>query len=309
MSKRIPRMLCALIVAAALLLASVSALADSIDVRLNTTTKVYQKASSSARSVKVPKGLRVKLEACAEGWGKIAYKSYTAYVKLKYLDRVDPLKAYVTESASIYQDASGSKRLCRVSQGTVVYVVGVDGSYVRVQNAAGTQTGYIKPSKLSSSKVSYSTSSSASGSDSVPDSLSATLAGAEKSKIERAIYVAQALIGTPYASKANPPKTFDCASYAYYCFRKADGITLKGTSKAQGYDDTYDKVDYDHLKRGDLVCFDTVSDDDLSDHVGIYLGSGYFLHASSAAKKVMLSSLSSGYYKRTFSWGRRIINE
>ncbi len=309
MSKRIPRMLCALIVAAALLLASVSALADSIDVRLNTTTKVYQKASSSARSVKVPKGLRVKLEACAEGWGKIAYKSYTAYVKLKYLDRVDPLKAYVTESASIYQDASGSKRLCKVSQGTVVYVVGVDGSYVRVQNDAGTQTGYIKPSKLSSSKVSYSTSSSASGSDSVPDSLSATLAGAEKSKIERAIYVAQALIGTPYASKANPPKTFDCASYAYYCFRRADGITLEGTSKAQGYDDTYEKVDYDHLKRGDLVCFDTVSDDDLCDHVGIYLGSGYFLHASSAAKKVMLSSLSSGYYKRTFSWGRRIINE
>ena len=310
MSRRIPRMLCALIVAVALLLASVSALADSLEVKLNTATKVFQKASSSARSVKVPKGLRVKLEACAEGWGKITYKGYTAYVKLKYLDRVDPLKAYVTESTSIYQDASGSKRLCKVSQGTVVYVVGVDGSYVRVQNDAGTETGYIKPSKLSSSKVSeYGTASSASGSDSVPDSLRATLSGAEGSKIERAIYVAQALIGTPYASKANPPKTFDCASYAYYCFRKADGITLKSASKSQGYDDTYEKVDYDHLKRGDLVCFDTVSDDDLSDHVGIYLGSGYFLHASSAARKVMLSSLSSGYYKRTFSWGRRIINE
>lgn len=310
MSGRIPRMLCALIVAVAVLLTSASALADSIEVKLNTTTKVYQKASSSARSVKVPKGLRVKLQACAEGWGKITYKRYTAYVKLKYLDRVDPLKAYVTENTSIFKDASGSARLSKVSQGTVVYVVGADGSYVRVQNAAGTQTGYIKPGKLSSSRVNgYSTASSASGADNVPEALRATLAGAEKSRIERAIFVAQALIGTPYASRANPPKTFDCATYARYCFKKADGITLKDSSRSQGYDDTYDKVDYDHLKRGDLVCFDTVSDDDLSDHVGIYLGSGYFLHASSAAKKVMLSSLSSGYYKRTFSWGRRIISE
>ena len=54
------------------------------------------------------------------------------------------------------------------------------------------------------------------------------------------------------------------------------------------------------------MCFDTVSDNDECDHTGIYLGGGYFIHASSAAKKVILSSLASGYYKRTFSWGRRI---
>ena len=54
----------ALIVILALLFVGASALADSIEVRLNTATKAFQKASSSARSVKVPKGLRVKLEAC-----------------------------------------------------------------------------------------------------------------------------------------------------------------------------------------------------------------------------------------------------
>ena len=56
------------------------------------------------------------------------------------------------------------------------------------------------------------------------------------------------------------------------------------------------------------MCFDTISDDDLSDHVGIYIGEGYFIHASSAARKVILSFLRSGYYKRTFSWGRRIFD-
>ena len=311
MSLRIPRALRALILALVLVLASASALADSVEVRLNATTKVYQKASTSAKSVKVPKGLRVDLKACAKGWGKITYKGRTAYVKLKYLDRVDPLKAYVTEEASVYKDASGSKKLATATAGAVVYVIGVDGSYVRVQNKSGTETGYIKAGVLSSGKVSAASgqsSASGSGSESVPESLRATESGAASSKIEKAIFVAQALIGAPYAKKADPPKTFDCATYAYYCYGKAGSDALKSSSKGQGYDDSFEKVDYDHLKRGDLVCFDTVSDGDLSDHVGIYLGSGYFLHASSAAKKVMLSSLSSGYYKRTFSWGRRIFD-
>ena len=311
MSRRIPRVLRALILVMAVMLAFASALADSVEVRLNASTKVYQKATTSARSAKVPKGLRVDLKACAKGWGKITYKGRTAYVKLKYLDRVNPLKAYVTEAASIYRDSSASKKLATAPAGTVVYVVGVDGSYVRVQNKSGSETGYIKAGVLSSGKVSASggqSSSGASGSDSMPESLRATESGAAGSKIERAIFVAQALVGAPYAKKAEPPKSFDCATYAYYCYGKAGCDSMKSSSKGQGYDDSFDKIDYDHLKRGDLVCFDTVSDKDLSDHVGIYLGSGYFLHASSAAKKVMLSSLSSGYYKRTFSWGRRIFD-
>ena len=121
--------------------------------------------------------------------------------------------------------------------------------------------------------------------------------------------MAQGLIGTPYASNAQPPKSFDCAKYAYYCYGAAQSGLLKSSSYTQGYDDRFEKIEYDDLKRGDLVCFDTVSDDDLSDHVGIYLGGGYFLHGSSAAKKVILSQLASGYYKRTFSWGRRIFED
>ncbi len=311
MSRRIPRVLRALILALAVMLACGSALADSVQVRLNATTRVYQKATTSAKSVKVPKGLRVDLKACAKGWGKIAYKGRTAYVKLKYLDRVDPLKAYVTEEATIYKDASGAKKLVTATAGAVVYVVGVDGSCVRVQNKSGTETGYIKAGVLSSGKVSSSggqSSSGGSGPESIPESLRATLSGVADSRVERAIYVAQALVGAPYAEKADPPKTFDCASYAYYCYGKAGCDSMKSSSRSQGYDDSFEKIDYDHLKRGDLVCFDTVSDDDLSDHVGIYLGNGYFLHASSAARKVLLSSLSSGYYKRTFSWGRRIFD-
>ena len=36
------------------------------------------------------------------------------------------------------------------------------------------------------------------------------------------------------------------------------------------------------------------------------LGGGYFIHASSGAGLVIVSTLNSGYYKEAFSWGRRI---
>jgi hypothetical protein len=62
-----------------------------------------------------------------------------------------------------------------------------------------------------------------------------------------------------------------------------------------------------NLKRGDLVFFNTVSDSDLSDHAGVYIGEGYFIHASSGAHKVVVSNLTTGYYGRVFSWGRRIL--
>ena len=312
MSQRTLRFIrAALIVALAALLVGTSALADSVSVKLNAAAKVYQSASSSARYIKAPKGLKVTLKAYAGGWGRISYKGYTGYVKLKYLDRVKPLKAYAAKSAAVYKDAGGSRKLTTIPAGTLVYAIGVDGSYVRVMDKSGTRKGYIKADALSGQPVGSAPEDGDGGggsavADTVPESLRPTTTSASESKIEYTIYVAQNLIGVPYASDANPPKTFDCAKYAYYCYGKAKSGVLKSSSKAQGYDERYQKIEYDNLKRGDLVCFDTVSDDDLSDHVGIYLGSGYFLHASSAAKKVILSSLSSGYYKRTFSWGLRI---
>ena len=56
-----------------------------------------------------------------------------------------------------------------------------------------------------------------------------------------------------------------------------------------------------------MVFFNTISDSDLSDHAGIYIGEGYFIHASSGAHKVVVSNLTTGYYGRVFSWGRRIL--
>ena len=131
-------------------------------------------------------------------------------------------------------------------------------------------------------------------------------------KLEYVIYKAQTQLGKPYIygsgyTKDDNPPGFDCSGLVYWSFLRI-GIKLKDSAYRQGYDNSLPKISITELKRGDVVCFDTISDKDLSDHTGIYLGGGKFIHASSSGSNVIISSLASGYYNRTFSWGRRVLN-
>lgn len=316
MSKRVFRAL--RVVAACLLVTALfasSALAASHTVRVNAKTKVYASPKKSSASVTVPKYLKVSLQAASSGWGKVTYKGKTAYIPVKYLTLTDPIKAYVTVKSTVYKKA-GSGSLGTLSAGRTVYVIGVNGKYARVRNKSGSVVGYIRAANLSRNKSAANTAGgsgdTSSSVASVPESLRSTTTSPSVSKIEYTIYLAQNLIGTSYAENANPPKTFDCAKFTRWCYNKAKSGAMKDSSYTQGYDSRYAKVSYGDLKRGDLVCFNTIdTDTDLCDHVGIYLGSGYFIHGSSVAKKVIVSQMvssSTDYYKRNFSWGRRIFD-
>ena len=163
----------------------------------------------------------------------------------------------------------------------------------------------ISPTVSEGSQTSNGTTISSSLA-STTDTYSSSMSNAQK--LEYAIYVGQNQLGKPYVYGTEGTESFDCSGFTRYCFKKI-GITLKRNAQQQGYDDTYTKIEsVSALKRGDMVFFNTVSSDgDLCDHSGIYLGSGWFIHASSGQAKVVVSNLSSGYYNRVFSWGRRIL--
>lgn len=110
-------------------------------------------------------------------------------------------------------------------------------------------------------------------------------------------------LGTPYAPSSSGPDSFDSSGFLYYVYGLV-GFALPRSTQGQGYM-TSSRVAREALSRGDFVCFDTEEDDDLSDHVGIYLGSGQFIHASDAAGEVVISSMEEGYYSEVFSWGIR----
>ena len=58
------------------------------------------------------------------------------------------------------------------------------------------------------------------------------------------------------------------------------------------------------IQVGDLVFFNTTGKQ--NSHVGVYVGDGRFVHASSVLKKVTENSLSERYYQKTFNGIRRV---
>jgi cell wall-associated NlpC family hydrolase len=59
------------------------------------------------------------------------------------------------------------------------------------------------------------------------------------------------------------------------------------------------------LAPGDLVFFNTLGRS--FSHVGVYLGEGRFLHASSSKRQVMLNSLNERYFVERFDGARRVV--
>ncbi|MBP3409436.1 MAG: peptidoglycan-binding protein [Clostridia bacterium] len=141
---------------------------------------------------------------------------------------------------------------------------------------------------------------------STTDKLVAGMSNAQK--LEYVIYIAQQQLGKKYVFGSAGTKTFDCSGLTMYCFKQI-GVSLRHSAYSEGYNSNHQKISaISSMRRGDLVFFNTMSDGDLCDHVGIYLGNNYFIHASSGAAKVVVSNLASGYYNRVFSWGRRILD-
>ena len=158
----------------------------------------------------------------------------------------------------------------------------------------------------SSSGSSGNTTNIPSGLASTTSSYNSGMSNAQK--LEYVIYLAQQQLGKKYVFGSSGPNTFDCSGLMLYCFKQI-GISLQHSAQGEGYNDSRTKISSKaSLRRGDMVFFNTVSDGDLCDHVGIYLGNNYFLHAGSGAGKVIISTLASGYYSRVFSWGRRVLD-
>jgi len=116
--------------------------------------------------------------------------------------------------------------------------------------------------------------------------------------------VAKSLLGKDYQYGANGPYQYDCSSFTKYVFSK-QGINLPRVSRDQAKVGQF--VRAAQLQKGDLIFFDSKKSSAVS-HVGIYLGRGNFIHASSSKDQVTISNLNSNYYSSHFKWGRRVTN-
>jgi cell wall-associated NlpC family hydrolase len=89
----------------------------------------------------------------------------------------------------------------------------------------------------------------------------------------------------------------DCSGLVSYVFKNALNIKLTGAARdivKNGSSVPLSHAFNQQLELGDLLFFNTTGQH--YSHVGIYVGNNQFLHASSAAGKVIISNLSSKYY-------------
>jgi LysM repeat protein len=107
-------------------------------------------------------------------------------------------------------------------------------------------------------------------------------------------------LGRPYVYGAEGPNAFDCSGFTYYVYRHF-GIYLPRT--AYGQRSVGVPVSRQDLAPGDLVLFSSPN------HVGIYIGGGQFIHASSGSRKaICIDNLSSSTYTRRYVGARRVLN-
>jgi cell wall-associated NlpC family hydrolase len=117
------------------------------------------------------------------------------------------------------------------------------------------------------------------------------------------IATAKTYMGVPYVFGGESPTTgLDCSSFTQLVMKK-NGITLPRTAAEQYAQGT--PVNKDDLQVGDLVFFTTYKPG--ASHVGFYMGNHQFIHESSAAKQVTISSLEESYYTEHYIGARRYI--
>lgn len=124
---------------------------------------------------------------------------------------------------------------------------------------------------------------------------------ATNSVVEDIIATAYSYLGTPYRYGGTSYSGIDCSGFTMRVFGSF-GFSLPHGATSQYY--MCRGVTTEERAPGDLVFFATGGSG--IGHVGIYLGGGQFIHASTTSG-VIISSLYESYYARTYLFAARLV--
>ena len=281
-----------------------------------TTNTMYVTASAGLNLRKGPstsyaviktlsKGTEVTVISSSNGWSKVNVGGVSGYVSSDYLSSTKPSTGssssnestsnststmYTTDRLNLRKGAGTSYSvITTLDKGIAVTVHSSSNGWSKV--SVNGMTGYVSSSYLSSTKPSNSSSSTDSSTS---------------SKVDKVLNFASQQLGKPYVWGAQGPNSFDCSGLTYYVYKNAAGITLPRTSVEQSkYGTTVSKS---NLKAGDLIFFDTSGPNDGGvSHVGIYVGNGQMIHASSSQKKIVKVSVETSYWNNAFVRAKRVL--
>ena len=232
----------------------------------------------------------VVLDEAEDGWYKVNYNSVEGYMSGEYLDvatKADTALGYgkVDADGSTLNMRAGASTsfdsLCSIPSGTVLELEGVYEGWYKVTYAGS--TGYVSSDYITITTEPTTASSSALG--------------------EQIVALAKQYLGTPYVLGGNGPSSFDCSGFTKYIYAQF-GYTLNRTATDQLQNGV--SISRDELQPGDLVFFRYRTSKPVS-HVGIYIGGGEFIHASTNRYVVQIDQMNSGHYDNVYVYARRIL--
>ena len=231
---------------------------------------------------------------------KITVKKAPSKVALKVSDSTVYLGAVVSCTVSRPSGSGGSYTI--ESSNEAVLAKTADAKFTAVGTGTATLTVTTYNGKSASVKVTVKNPNPA-------------LSASDSAKIEAVVSLALSQRGKRYVYGAgydsSNPSGFDCSGFTYWCYYYGAGITLGNSAYRQGNDTRFTHITgWQNLRRGDILCFRSDKSSTIS-HVGLYLGEGKFIHASSSGKKVQYGYFnqgnSAGYWVRNLKWGYHVI--
>lgn len=224
------------------------------------------------------KGDQVTILEETEGWYKISSGDLTGYVSADYisLDGTVPQEGLVMTGTLNVRSGPGTSysRIGTLRMGATVTILDTADGWYKV--SAGSVTGYVSADYVTPL-----------------DDLGSSPLGAA------AAALAVSLVGSRYVYGASGPTTFDCSGLSYYIYKQL-GRTLSRGSSGQ-YQNNGSFVSAANVEPGDLVFFFDPRFDGSggtlpTTHMGICVGNGRFVHASTTTYRVQYDDLYGSYY-------------
>ncbi len=190
-----------------------------------------------------------------------------------------------------------------------VTVIGQEGDWYKIRY--GDIEGYILARFVSDTKVEVTSRGESVQREPVVEvetpepEMTTTSTPVASSKGEEIVAYAKQYLGKPYVYGGSGPNSFDCSGFTMYVYQHF-GISMSHSANAQSRLGT--SVSKENLQPGDLVFFRDYETGVGIGHVGIYIGGGDFIHASSGSGYcVKISTLLSGSYDNRYMSAKRLI--
>ncbi len=249
-----------------------------------------QPSTSSGVIATLAENTEVSLVSVDSGWCKAVYNGKEGYVSADYvsvdgLPLVDPQGIVTGDAVNVRSGPSTSYDVVtKVYSGTILNLTSVkDGWYGISYNGL---SGYISGDYV---RIYDGSESGGNGNG------------------QSIVSKAKQYLGVPYVYGGASPRGFDCSGFTMYIYSQF-GYSLPHSASSQ-WASLGTSVDRSNLQPGDLVFFNdpSISRGKACSHVGLYIGGGQFIHASSGSHRgIVISNLSDSYYSRYYKGARRV---